>query len=63
MSHSTLVDPSDIQVRASTQPTARFGETSLWACALAEGIGTFGLVFAGCGAIIVNPNIKLVGVV
>jgi MIP family channel proteins len=26
----------------------------LWACALAEGIGTFGLVFAGCGAIMID---------
>jgi MIP family channel proteins len=54
MSHSTLVDSSHKQARASTQPTARSGETSLWACALAEGIGTFGLVFAGCGAIMID---------
>ena len=26
----------------------------MWACALAEGIGTFGLVFAGCGAIMID---------
>ncbi|MDQ2714941.1 MAG: MIP family channel protein [Chloroflexota bacterium] len=54
MSHSTLVDPSHKHARASTQPTARSGEASLWACALAEGIGTFGLVFAGCGAIMID---------
>ena len=54
MSHSTLVDPSDAQARATTAPTAHYGEASLWACALAEGIGTFGLVFAGCGAIMID---------
>jgi MIP family channel proteins len=54
MSHSTLVDSSDVQVHATPAPTARSGETSLWACTLAEGIGTFGLVFAGCGAIMID---------
>jgi MIP family channel proteins len=28
----------------------------LWASALAEGIGTFGLVFAGCGAIMIDAQ-------
>jgi MIP family channel proteins len=49
MSHPTLVDP----LRASaTQSVAH--SASLWAAALAEGIGTFGLVFAGCGAIMID---------
>jgi glycerol uptake facilitator-like aquaporin len=52
MSHSTLVDPSPQSGAASTQPIARAMHVSLWACALAEGIGTFGLVFAGAS---MNP--------
>ena len=54
MRHSTLVDSSNIQARASTQEVAHSGEMLLWTCALAEGIGTFGLVFAGCGAIMID---------
>lgn len=54
MSHSTLVDSSDKEARAVTAPTTRAGSVSLWACALAESIGTFGLVFAGCGAIMID---------
>jgi MIP family channel proteins len=54
MSHSTLVDPSPQSGAAPTQPVARAAHVSLWACALAEGIGTFGLVFAGCGAIMID---------
>lgn len=52
MNHSALVDPSSKP--AAPVPPARSGEASLWACALAEGIGTFGLVFAGCGAIMID---------
>ncbi|HEY1348201.1 MAG TPA: MIP family channel protein [Ktedonobacteraceae bacterium] len=54
MSHSTLVEKSNAQAQPATQEVKRSGETSLWACALAEGIGTFGLVFAGCGAIMID---------
>lgn len=56
MSHSTLVDSSDEEMHTTPAPTARFSETPLWACALAEGIGTFGLVFAGCGAIMIDTE-------
>lgn len=56
MSHSTLVDPSDAQAQTTTEPSARSGQASLWACALAEGLGTFGLVFAGCGAIMIDTE-------
>lgn len=56
MSHSTLVDPSDAQAHTTTEPSARSGQVSLWACALAEGLGTFGLVFAGCGAIMIDTE-------
>jgi MIP family channel proteins len=54
MRHSTLVDPSSESGTSSTQPGAQASPVSLWACALAEGIGTFGLVFAGCGAIMID---------
>lgn len=54
MSHSTLVDSSNVQAQPATQKVKRSGETPLWACALAEGLGTFGLVFAGCGAIMID---------
>jgi MIP family channel proteins len=50
MSYSTLVDSS----RKKTQPTTHAGIVSLGVCALAEGIGTFGLVFAGCGVIMID---------
>ncbi len=53
MSHSTVVDPSP-QPGATTPAVLRSGQISLWACALAEGLGTFGLVFAGCGAIMID---------
>lgn len=54
MSHSTLVNSSNVQEQPAGQDVKRSGETSLWACALAESIGTFGLVFAGCGAIMID---------
>ncbi|HLI68914.1 MAG TPA: MIP family channel protein [Ktedonobacteraceae bacterium] len=54
MSHSTLVEQSNIQERPTTQEVKRSDEASLWACVLAEGLGTFGLVFAGCGAIMID---------
>lgn len=55
MSHSTIVDPLQ-QAMASTQPVAHGHPPSFWVAALAEGIGTFGLVFAGCGAIMIDTE-------
>lgn len=54
MSHSTLIDTSSQSGSAPTHPIARVAHVPLWACALAEGIGTFGLVFAGCGAVMID---------
>lgn len=53
MSHSPLVD-SLPQSGATTSAVPQAAHVSLWACALAEGLGTFGLVFAGCGAIMID---------
>ncbi|HEY0752961.1 MAG TPA: MIP family channel protein [Ktedonobacteraceae bacterium] len=54
MSHLTPGDSTDAQVQTKAVPSARSGAASAWACALAEGIGAFGLVFAGCGAIMID---------
>jgi MIP family channel proteins len=54
MSHSTIIDPLRASATPSTQLIAH--SSSLWAAALAEGIGTFGLVFAGCGAIVIDAQ-------
>jgi MIP family channel proteins len=35
-------------------PSASPGDPAIWAAYVAEGIGTFGLVFAGCGAIMID---------
>jgi MIP family channel proteins len=56
MSHSTLVEKSNEETQTSTQEVKHSGETPLLACALAESIGTFGLVFAGCGAIMIDTE-------
>jgi MIP family channel proteins len=56
MSRSTSVHPSPQQTIASTPSVTRSAAASLWASALAEGIGTFGLVFAGCGAIMIDAE-------
>lgn len=56
MKHSTLVDSFDKEAVAPTATPPLSGEASLWACALAECIGTFGLVFAGCGAIMIDTE-------
>lgn len=56
MSHSTLADSSHQETHTIPVSKARSGETSFWACALAECIGTFGLVFAGCGAIMIDTE-------
>lgn len=55
MSHSTVVGSSQ-QTVVSTQMVTCFAPAPWWACALAEGIGTFGLVFAGCGAIMIDAE-------
>lgn len=60
MSHSTPV--GDLSPRQKEQavvspiPVGRSTPVPLWASALAEGIGTFGLVFAGCGAIMIDAE-------
>jgi len=54
MSHSALVDPSSQQDTTSSRSVKRTAQVSPGACALAEGLGTFGLVFAGCGAIMID---------
>lgn len=54
MSHSTFIGSSNAPTGASMQEAPRSSETPLWACACAEGIGTFGLVFAGCGAMMID---------
>ncbi len=54
MSHPPVISS---EKRLTTAPTSRpvvIASVPLWACALAEGLGTFGLVFAGCGAIMIN---------
>ncbi len=53
MSHSTLIDPSP-QSATTTPAVVRTARVSLWACAASEGLGTFGLVFAGCGALMID---------
>lgn len=54
MSRPTLIDSSSPSGTPSLQPVTQAAHISLWACALAEAIGTFGLVFAGCGAIMID---------
>lgn len=56
MSHSTLVDSTNEETQTSTLDVKYSDETPLWTCALAESIGTFGLVFAGCGAIMIDTE-------
>lgn len=54
MSSSPVTDSSYQHDHVSTKPLACSVSVPLWSCALAEGIGTFGLVFAGCGAVMIN---------
>ena len=54
MSHSMMTDPLQKRKTAAAQPAARSTSRALWSSALAEVIGTFGLVFAGCGAIMID---------
>ena len=54
MSQPTITDAPHRQGGSAAQSTSRPVSAPLWSSALAEGIGTFGLVFAGCGAIVIN---------
>ncbi len=54
MSHSTIVEPSREREIASVDMGARSASRVFWTSALAECLGTFGLVFAGCGAIMID---------
>jgi aquaporin NIP len=54
MSQTPLAEAEQRPASPSTPPGTRPALMPLWASVLAEGIGTFGLVFAGCGAIMIN---------
>ena len=54
MRQSPIIASSPQEVRAARPPVVRATHVPLWVCALAEGLGTFGLVFAGCGAIMID---------
>ncbi len=52
MSSETIIERSSL---ARTRfPSGRLLEPGTWAAYVAEGLGTFGLVFAGCGAIMID---------
>ncbi len=52
MSNNTIVESVDIPVPAAER--ASYVREYAWSAYLAEGLGTFTLVFAGCGAIMVD---------
>src|SRR6266571_4279399 len=54
MRHNMLERDAGPQVTAEAAPKESRGSWGNYAPYLAEGIGTFGLVFAGCGAIMIN---------
>jgi MIP family channel proteins len=54
MCQAPLIDTSDAQAQTAAKPAAYTDAPSWRTCLLAEGIGTFGLVFAGCGAIMID---------
>lgn len=54
MSQTPLAEAEQRPAAPSTPPGTCPALTPLWVSTLAEGIGTFGLVFAGCGAIMIN---------
>ena len=66
MSHSPLADAAERPATAPLPSGTSPRPAPLWVTLLAEGIGTFGLVFAGCGAIMIdtlsNGQITHVGV-
>ena len=55
MSRTTLAS-SPVPEVASAIARSGSAPAPWWACALAEGLGTFGLVFAGCGAIMIDAE-------
>lgn len=52
MSHDTVIEP--ISPSVASRSVARHIEKEIWAAYAAEALGTFGLVFAGCGAIMID---------
>ena len=54
MSHSPLADAIERPAAAPPPCGTPQRPVPLWVSLLAEGIGIFGLVFAGCGAIMIN---------
>ena len=54
MSRSPVAETTNRPASATPPPGTSPTLAPLWVSALAEGIGTFGLVFAGCGAIMIN---------
>ena len=54
MSHSAMVDQPQEREAAARKVAANSTRELLWPSALAECIGTFSLVFTGCGAIMIN---------
>jgi MIP family channel proteins len=54
MSHSPLADAIERPAAAPPASGTSSRPAPLWVTLLAEGIGTFGLVFAGCGAIMID---------
>lgn len=54
MTHSSVAETANQPALSELQPGTGPSATSLWTSLLAEGIGTFGLVFAECGAIMID---------
>jgi MIP family channel proteins len=54
MSHSSVADTAERPAAAASPSGTSPRPAPLWVPLLAESIGTFGLVFAGCGAIMIN---------
>ncbi len=52
MSHDIITQQRVLPRTSSSSPQS--GEPGTWATYIAEGLGTFGLVFAGCGAIMID---------
>lgn len=54
MSHSSVIDVPEQPTAAPPPSGTPQRPAPLWVTLLAEGMGTFGLVFAGCGAIMIE---------
>jgi MIP family channel proteins len=52
VSHDTTIEP--ISESLTSEPRHALASLFSWAAYAAEGLGTFGLVFAGCGAIMID---------